>query len=284
MEKLTREIQRHLEALDCRIFVFALIVLIILLGYFDYLTGFELSFSLFYLFPVTLAAWFVNRKSAIYLSLFSMMIWYISNTLAGQTYTQPVIGYWNAVVRLGFFLITTFLLARMKESLEHERELSRTDPNTGLLNSRAFYQLAEVELQRARRYERPYTVAYLDIDQFKQTNDRYGHLVGDMVLRVVASTLRTHLRQTDLLARLGGDEFVILLPETDNESARAAITKIQQALLKAMISHRWKVTFSIGAITYHKYTLTIETMIKKVDELMYMVKDNGKNDIRFAIG
>jgi len=226
----------------------------------------------------------VNRKSAIYLSLFSMMIWYISNTLAGQTYTQPVIGYWNAVVRLGFFLITTFLLARMKESLEHERELSRTDPNTGLLNSRAFYQLAEVELQRARRYERPYTVAYLDIDQFKQTNDRYGHLVGDMVLRVVASTLRTHLRQTDLLARLGGDEFVILLPETDNESARAAITKIQQALLKAMISHRWKVTFSIGAITYHKYTLTIETMIKKVDELMYMVKDNGKNDIRFAIG
>ena len=185
---------------------------------------------------------------------------------------------------MGFFLITASLLSRMKEAMDREKELSRTDPNTGLLNSRAFYQLAEVELQRARRYERPYTLAYLDIDQFKQINDRFGHLVGDMVLKVVAGTLLANLRQTDLLARLGGDEFAILLPETDNEAARVTVTKIQQALLKAMKSHKWKVTFSIGAITYHKYSLPIDTMIKNVDELMYSVKDSGKNDIRFTVG
>jgi diguanylate cyclase (GGDEF)-like protein len=284
MEKIILEIQRRLETLDDRIVILILVILIFLLGYLDYLSGFEFSFSLFYLFPVTLAAWLVNRKSAIYLSIICTIVWYTSNLFAGQTYTQPVIGYWNAAVRLGFFLVTASLLSRMKESLDREKELSRTDSNTGLLNSRAFYQLAEVELQRARRYERPYTVAYLDIDHFKQLNDHFGHLIGDMVLRVVAGTLRAHLRQTDLIARLGGDEFVVLLPETDNEAARVAVTKIHRELLKAMRSHKWKVTFSIGAITYHKYTLPIDTMIKKVDELMYSVKDSGKNDVRFAIG
>jgi diguanylate cyclase (GGDEF)-like protein len=284
MKKLMREIQRRLEALDDRILILVLVVLITLLGYLDYLSGFEFSFSLFYLFPVTAAAWFVNRKSAVYLSVVSTIVWYISNLFAGQTYTQPVIGYWNAAVRLGFFLITASLLSQMKEALDREKELSRTDPNTGLLNSRAFYQLAEVELQRARRYERPYTLAYLDIDRFKQINDRFGHLVGDMVLKVIAGTLLANLRRTDLIARLGGDEFAILLPETDNEAARITVTKIQQVLLQAMKSHKWKVTFSIGAITYHKYSLRIDTMIKNVDELMYSVKDSGKNDIRFTLG
>lgn len=283
IEKFIREIQLRLEALDDRIMIIILIVVIILLGYLDYLSGFELSFSLFYLFPVTLAAWFVNRKNAFYLSIVCTIVWYVSNAFAGQTYTQPAIGYWNAAVRLGFFIITASLLSRMKVSLDHEKELSHTDPNTGLLNSRAFYQLMEIELQRARRYDRPYTVAYLDIDQFKQINDHFGHMVGDAVLRVVSNTLREHLRQTDLLARLGGDEFVILLPETDSEAARVTVTKIHQALLKAMKSQKWKVTFSIGVITYYKYSLPVDTMIKKVDELMYSVKVGGKNDIRFAI-
>ncbi len=284
MEKFLWKVQHTLEELDDRILLVLLVGLSILLGYLDYLSGFEFSFSLFYLFPVMVAAWFVNQKSAVYLSFFSTIVWYTSNLFAGQTYSQPVIGYWNAAVRLGFFLITTFLLSRMKDALERQKELSRTDPITGLLNSRAFYQLAEVELQRANRYAHPYTLAYLDIDQFKQINDRFGHLTGDLILKMMAGALLKNLRQTDLIARLGGDEFAILLPEADETAARAAAHKIQRALNSEMKSHRWKVTFSMGVITYHKSTLPIDTMIKRVDALMYSVKDSGRNDIRFAIG
>jgi diguanylate cyclase (GGDEF)-like protein len=283
MENFLRKIQHSLEVLDDRILLALLVVMIAFLGYLDYISGFEFSFSLFYLFPVTAAAWFVNRKSAIYLSFVSTVVWYISNLLAGQTYTQPVIGYWNAAVRLGFFIITALLLSRMKESLDREKELSRTDSITGLFNSRAFYQLADAELRRVKRYAHPYTLAYLDIDQFKNINDRFGHLVGDSVLKVIAGTLLENLRQTDLVARLGGDEFAILLPETDNEAARVTITKVQQVLNKAMTSHNWKTTFSIGVVTYHKYSLPIDAMIQKVDALMYKAKESGRNDIRFAV-
>jgi len=283
MKVSLKKFLHFLGSVDNRILLITSIILVLILGVADYWTGFEFSFSLFYLFPVAIAAWFVNRKSGTFISLFSALTWYVSNTLAGEAYSIPAIGYWNAAVRLGFFVIVSILLADLRESTEQARELARTDFITGITNSRAFYQAALTELLRAKRYNHLITFAYIDLDNFKQINDLFGHNRGDALLKVVAGTLRTNLRQTDIVARMGGDEFIVLLPETDQFAANIAITKLQSLLLQEMQRNQWEVTFSIGVITLLGSSLSIDEVIHKADQLMYIAKTEGKNKIRFGV-
>ena len=222
-----------LESLDRRLFFACSFLIVVILGYLDYLTGFEYSFSLFYLLPIGLAAWFIGRGSALILSALSAISWAVSNAMAGQTYTHPSIGFWNTIIRLGFFVIVSLLIASIRSALKREKELSSTDSLTGLMNLRMFYQQATGELMRAKRFNRPFTLAYIDIDNFKLINDSQGHMAGDMVLHTVADTLRTRLRRTDLIARIGGDEFAALLPETEFTPGTMVISKLQAALLKS---------------------------------------------------
>jgi diguanylate cyclase (GGDEF)-like protein len=284
LEQLTSKIIHHIGNLDKKVLIFCSIVLALLLGYLDYLNGFEFSFSLFYLLPVSITAWFANRNSALVVSVLSALSWFISNTLAGESYSHPVVGFWNTFVRLGFFTIVTLLLTDLKRSIEKERNLSRIDFLTGIKNSRSFYELASFELLRAKRYNHPTTIAYIDLDNFKQINDQFGHSTGDVLLRVVSKALQTHLRQTDIVARMGGDEFAVLLPETDEEAAQVAITKAHLSLLTTMKQNRWDITFSIGVITFPVLPsdIDIDEALHQVDELMYSVKANGKNNIRFV--
>jgi diguanylate cyclase (GGDEF)-like protein len=257
------------------------IMLVLILGVLDFWSGFEFSFSLFYLFPVSIAAWFINRRSGFLISVFSSLTWYFSNTLAGEAYSIPAIGYWNAVVRLGFFLVVSVLLVDLREATIHARELSLTDFMTGITNSRAFYQIASTEMRRVKRYGHPFTLAYIDLDNFKQINDSLGHNSGDNVLKVVAGTLKNNLRQTDIVARMGGDEFVVLLPETNQSAAKVTINKLQSLLLKEMHNNQWEVTFSIGVTTLQETSLSLDEVIHLADQLMYSAKSEGKNKIRF---
>ncbi|HBX68874.1 MAG TPA: GGDEF domain-containing protein [Chloroflexi bacterium] len=279
---MTQKIVQYLGSLDKKFLTFYSVVLVVLLGIIDYLSGFELAFSLFYLLPVSISAWFVGRKSALLISVLSTVSWFISDNLAGAVYSHSVIGLWNALVRLGFFVIVAFLLTNLNLAIEQERILSRTDFLTGITNSRYFYELAFLELYRAKRYNHPITIAYLDLDNFKQVNDRFGHSAGDALLKVFAQTLRTNFRQTDIIARMGGDEFVVLLPETDANAAKAAVTKAQVSLLEMMQHNNWNVTVSIGVITFEVMPDSLDEALRQVDELMYSVKFSGKNNIRFV--
>ncbi|MBN2257390.1 MAG: diguanylate cyclase [Anaerolineaceae bacterium] len=281
MDKTIKEIGCRLQNLDKRLLFVIVFMIILGFGYLDYLTGFEYCVSIFYLFPIALAAWFLGRRSALFMSSLSGAALYVSNYFAGQNYSQIHIGYWNAIIHWAFFVIVSLLLVGIKKAIQRGEELSNTDPNTGLMNSRAFYKLTAGELARAKRYNRPYTIAYMDIDFFKQINDSLGHIEGDKVLKTVANTLRSRLRSTDLVARLGGDEFAALLPETDFTAGSLVIAKLQDHLLRAMKQHNWPVTFSIGAVTYYKFGISVMDVIKQVDQAMYAVKDSGRNNIHF---
>ena len=281
MKNMIKAIAQWLEIQNRHLLIAGAFLLVAILAYLDYLSGFEYSFSLFYLLPIGTVGWFIGKRHALILSILSAVSWYVSNAMAGITYSHPFIGYWNALIRLGFFIIITLLIVGMKKALEREKELSSTDSLTGLMNLRIFYQRATAELMRARRYQRPFTLAYIDLDGFKQINDSQGHMIGDMVLRAVADTLRMRLRGTDLIARIGGDEFAALLPETEFTPGTMVITKLQAALLKAMEKHHWEVTFSIGAATFYKYGAPLKEVIQQADTLMYRAKAGGKNTIRF---
>jgi diguanylate cyclase (GGDEF)-like protein len=207
----------------------------------------------------------------------------MADLIVGYSHSHPLVPYWNMLMRSGFFLFVVVILSKLKTALEHEKNLSRTDSLTGTANKRAFYELASIEIDRARRYKRPFTAAYIDIDNFKTINDRFGHTIGDCLLQLVATTIRSKTRSTDAVARLGGDEFILLLPETEGESAQKVLHRIQNQLLDAVQKNEWPVTFSIGVATFINPPESVEEMIKKADALMYSAKNSGKNMIKQAV-
>jgi len=258
------------------------VALVGLLGLLDYLTGFEISFAFFYLLPVGLAAWSLGRPAGLAVSALSAVVWLVANQAAGNPETQIVVLGWNAATRLGFFVVVTELMSRQRRALERERTLARTDVLTGVLNGRAFTEMLEAELARARRYERPFSLAYVDLDNFKTVNDRFGHSTGDDLLQTVAKMLLASVRRTDTVARLGGDEFGVLFPETPGAPARRAADTMRERLLHAMRAHEWPVTFSIGVLTCHTCPDSADALIARADALMYDVKRSTKDAIAFG--
>ncbi|HUX34888.1 MAG TPA: GGDEF domain-containing protein [Gemmatimonadaceae bacterium] len=256
--------------------------LVALLGLIDYATGYELSFSLFYLLPVCLVAWYSARDLGLVISMLAAVAWLTADVAGGHTYTYPALHVWNTLIRLGFFVIVTLLLAALRQAHEAEHRLARTDGLTGLLNTRHFLELADTELSRARRYGFPFSLAYVDLDNFKSMNDRFGHAAGDELLAAVGRHLAESLRRTDVVARLGGDEFAILLPQTDAEPARVAITKLHETLTAEMARHDWPVAFSIGVMNFTTAPASVAEVIASADRLMYGVKAAGKGGVTFA--
>ncbi|HTO88128.1 MAG TPA: GGDEF domain-containing protein [Thermoanaerobaculia bacterium] len=238
----------------------------------------DLRFSFFYLIPISLVSWLVGRRAGFFFAVFSAGVWVAAN-LVERRWEAPseAIVYWNGALLFSFFLTIALLLSALRQALDRETALARSDPLTRLANRRAFFERADLEIQRAARYGRPFTVAYLDIDDFKRVNDRYGHLAGDRVLLLVADTIREVLRSSDGLARLGGDEFVLLLPESSIADAQAVLGKVHAQLEDALHRGGWDITISIGALTFQKVPDTVEQMLKMADALMYSVKRSGKN-------
>jgi diguanylate cyclase (GGDEF)-like protein len=259
------------------------IVLIAVVAELDILTGYELSFSLFYLLPIALVAWYGGRRAALAACILSAAAWLLAEVIAGQRYSQPLIFVWNAAMRFGFFVIVAWLLTTLKRELERERQLSRSDYLTGAASPGFFYDLLKLEIDRCTRNQRPFTLAYIDLDNFKSINDQFGHSTGDQLLREVVACARQRLRKTDIVARLGGDELAVLLPETNQQGAPVVISSLQEALLSEMSLHNWPVTFSIGAMTFPAAPATPNEVIGMVDALMYTVKNSGKNSIRYSV-
>ncbi|HXJ89083.1 MAG TPA: GGDEF domain-containing protein [Candidatus Binatia bacterium] len=236
-----------------------------------------LEFSVFFLLPVAFFTWFVSRRAGLLASLGSGVI------IAGVNSSSPTyvlhgqIAYWNAVVWTVFFVLITFIIADMKGLHIRERELARIDSLTRAATRAAFFEFAADEINRARRSSQPMTLAYLDLDRFKEINDRNGHATGDSVLAAVARGIQNHIRRTDMVARLGGDEFALFLPNTCKEAATKLLGKVLEALANTMRHQGWPVTFSVGAVTFLNAPESVQAMVQRTDEVMYSVKRNGKN-------
>ncbi len=264
----------------------ALLVLALFLcgvvGVADALNGSAYSIVPFYLVPVVLAAWFLGRKTGYFLSCVSALSWLVAEMVSRHYYKLDLAMYWNDFMELMLFLLTSLVVSALKGALEREKEISRTDLLTGLPNRRHFFELVSGEIRRNHRYDEPFSIAYLDIDNFKTVNDSRGHGEGDKLLQLVAATISAAIRETDTVARLGGDEFALLLPEAAGESALTAAAKVQQQL-KNEVENCWPVTFSIGLVTYLKSPASIDEVIGRADRLMYEVKYETKNALRWNV-
>jgi len=153
----------------------------------------------------------------------------------------------------------------LRKSLERERRLARTDDVTGVRNARAFYEAAAAEIERARRYQHPFSVAGVVL----------GHRVGDELLRSAAAALRGALRATDLIARLGRDEFIVLLPETPAEATRVVLEKLRTGLLEVRAGDGRQIAISLGGVTFLDPPAGVDDIVRAADERITDAKATG---------
>ena len=260
------------------------VALLVVCALFDHLTGTEISFSIAYVIPVALSAWYAGAFAGVLMAFVASLVWLEVDYASSPVYSHALIPLWNSLVRLLFFLIITALLLQVRSLLGRLQGLAETDNLTGLANSRSFYARLELERERALRYLHPFTIAYLDLDNFKQVNDTWGHETGDRVLKTIASSLTDTLRKTDLVARLGGDEFAILLAESGPAESGEALHKLHDRLLAKMTEYGWPVGGSLGAIVcIPPLRLSAQNLVHQADELMYLVKRSGKNRIEIRM-
>ncbi|MDE1145445.1 MAG: diguanylate cyclase [Azospirillaceae bacterium] len=159
-------------------------------------------------------------------------------------------------------------------------QLASTDPLTGILNRRRFFELATLECGRARRYGRPFSVILFDLDHFKRVNDTFGHLMGDEVLRAAVAVAGKACRAVDLLARFGGEEVMLLLPETDAEGAQVVAERIRIALAETEVRYEdqvAQVTASLGVAQWRLPDETLESLLARADGALYQAKKGGRN-------
>lgn len=174
-----------------------------------------------------------------------------------------------------------FQNARLFEEVQH---LARTDPLTGLYNRRHFFELAQRELERVRRSQGAMAVLLLDIDNFKQINDSFGHQAGDSALCAIADLLRDSLRAADVSARYGGEELVVLLPDTSMARATAAAERLRSALNQLAIETRQGLltltaSFGVAAIESDPLSISLDTLLAHADEACYAAKRAGRNRV-----
>ncbi len=242
----------------------------------------RLSIAEFFLVPVSAVGWFAASRTY---GLVAAVI--AAAAAAGTTeyvahgaHLDDVIA--ATAVRLALYLVVLVALRTMRRLQDEHARAALTDYVTRVANARGFRRQARAELERARRYRRPLSLLYLDVDDFKAVNDRVGHEAGDRVLVDVGSALRRTMRSVDTVARLGGDEFAVLMPETGAPAAGAAVERSRSELGMLETPDGEAVRCSIGVVTFTEPPASVSELVKAADSLMYEAKAGGTDRIEKA--
>lgn len=173
-------------------------------------------------------------------------------------------------------------ITEIKQAQKKLERLAITDELTLTHNRRHFMELAEKQISHARRRELPLTLAMIDLDYFKEINDRHGHPAGDKALAALAATLRWNVRDFDIVGRLGGEEFAVLMPETDGQSASQAAERLRAVVADAPIdlgTETVYVTLSLGLTEFADEEDTLSSMLYRADQALYRAKNTGRNRV-----
>lgn len=240
--------------------------------------GRELDYHLLFLLPVVISGWRFGPLTGFFIAVLSSSTWFAADlTLRQIPATYDVA---NLMTRMGVFMLIALLIGRQKNLTTLHLSMALTDPLTGISNRRAFMEQGRRELARCRRYGQALSIVYLDVDNFKELNDNFGHKTGDRLLKLVAKGMTHYLRESDFPARLGGDEFAVLLVGADSRQAMMVMAKIKERLMARIERYQWPVSLSIGVITLADPKITFEEALDQADQAMYDAKQSGKNTLR----
>jgi diguanylate cyclase (GGDEF)-like protein len=173
------------------------------------------------------------------------------------------------------------------ESMGRLQQQAQTDYLTSLANRRHFMEQGQIELERAKRYNKPLSVFMIDIDYFKKINDTYGHKFGDFVLQTLAAKLRETLRLIDVIGRIGGEEFAVLLPETGLREAAEVAERLRDSVARTNVPREEGMpinfTVSIGVATMQDKESSLDGLLSQADAAMYAAKQSGRNKVNTAV-
>uniref|UniRef100_Q47DQ1 GGDEF protein n=1 Tax=Dechloromonas aromatica (strain RCB) TaxID=159087 RepID=Q47DQ1_DECAR len=251
-------------------------ILLLAIATLDVLTRVQLRIPQFYLIPVVLIAWRVGLRASIATAILAAIIVFFSSIQAGNHNARAFLFYAEQLATLTFFIAAGVLAARLREIQDQTAEFVRRDQLTGIANRMALMERLKLELARHRRTSQSFALVFIDCDNFKEINDRRGHLEGDHFLQIVAATLQGAMRMTDLVSRLSGDEFIVLLPDTDPCGAQCVADTLEVRLREETIRTGWSMTFSIGVAVFPTPPANPDIAIQHADNLMYMAKQAGK--------
>ncbi|MCB9987829.1 MAG: GGDEF domain-containing protein [Rhodospirillales bacterium] len=254
-------------------------VSVLFIAVFDYLTGYEINFFIFYAIPIGFMTWYRTWKAGLLFTVICALIWFFVDHYSGRQYSHLLVPYWNGLVRISFFSFVVYALTNIKDKLILEELNADFDSLTSLLNGRGFRERAATLFLLIRREKNPYSIAFVDLDDFKKVNDSYGHAEGDKVLRSVAKIMKNSLRASDLACRLGGDEFVIFLPDTGLDQAKIVMEGLKEKLEAMVTDNHWPVGFSVGTCGFNSTETNIEDAIAEADSLMYEAKKSKKGEM-----
>jgi len=234
-----------------------------------------IKLGLLYLIPVLLVTWFegVFWGAAVTLATAVLRLVIEIDQVPQDTTSVAVLNQLSFLAVAGIAIFGFRHIRRTQALLE---DLAIRDPLTLVYNARAFAERLGQELKRTRRYGRPLSVLYLDLDDFKRVNDSHGHQTGDAVLKLVADAIRRAVRQLDVVGRLGGDEFAVLMPETDGDLADAAAARLAKELRDAFKGTP-AVTASVGVVSCTRAEAGVDDVLRQADQAMYQAKRKGKD-------
>jgi diguanylate cyclase (GGDEF)-like protein len=231
--------------------------------------------GLFYLVPVLVGTWFAGVGwGALFVGV--AMVLRLQVELAQQETSTLFV----SILNQGSFAvvagITMFAFRHLQRTQRELHDLAVHDPLTRVLNARSFADRLTTELSRNRRYKRPLSLLYLDIDNFKALNDSRGHQTGDAALRLVADAMRRAVREVDVVGRMGGDEFAVLMPETDGALAQGAAARLAEGIRTAFDGTP-ALSASIGVVSFRDTAATTDEVLRRADQAMYEAKRAGKD-------
>lgn len=238
---------------------------------------------------------FLNQgmgRGVIYLAVgsifISVLFTFLTSILFGnnpgiQGYSLAVII--PAVIASTAGYITLSLYFELEQSRQEIHTLANTDDLTQTFNRRYFFELAERELERSRRNGHSLAIILFDIDDFKRVNDKYGHLAGDFVLHETCQACKGIVRLYDVFARFGGEEFIFLLPDTDEERAKAMAERLRYLISEREVIYNEMdihITISVGIAIFDPRKDTLDDVINRADSALYQAKKMGKNRLELA--
>jgi diguanylate cyclase (GGDEF)-like protein len=256
---------------------FALVtgLLVLAIGAFDYLTGTHFSFLVFYLVPIAVVGWRAGRWPALAVAAVASVTWLAAEAAAAPRIDVPLL-LWNFLNRTSVFLVTAFF----SDLLSHQINLAYTDYLTGLPNRRALLHRLRAAAFRRGQERVSLCVAYLDLDNFKQVNDRFGHAVGDAVLQRIADTIRVTIRASDLPARVGGDEFVVVFWRLPSEHALRIAHRLTRRIAELGEEYEGAgLGASIGLASFEERPDRPESMLAEADRALQEAKAAGKSQV-----
>lgn len=233
------------------------------------------SMVLLLIFPVAVLAWFGGVWAGRIGALIGAGVQSALGSLWATSPESAGLDGLGFVVTAATLLLLAEVIPPLKESARQHREQAQRDPLTGLGNRRYFRELAAVELHRTRRYRRPLSLIYLDVDGFERVNEKDGYAAGDMILSAMGNVLTNAFRASDVVARIAGDEFALMLPETSGEGAQVVAGKLRERLAEALKKTGQQVSFSIAIIGFEDGAVSLDPVLQQADAAMLEAKRTG---------